>query len=276
MQAQFFIGLITGTLTTAAAVGIYFHFEKEPIAAQIKSRQDHAETTSVSYQEYIGRDDSSGSSDKDSKEVSIISGAVAEILDVADYTYIKIVQNDSFTWLATNKIELNKGDHIEFAENDPFYDFESKTIERTFEKIYFVADISVNGVSTADFTSSLEDTDLTSETTTSTSRKTDPKETSHSFTTLADLLDKPDPFVDQSVEISGKVVKVNNEVMGRNWVHLVDQSLAQKKQDLTLTTQATVQVNQVVVMRGRLALNRDFGSGYSYPVIIEDAVLVVE
>ena len=69
------------------------------------------------------------------------------------------------------------------------------------------------------------------------------------------------------------VVKVTPEVMGKNWLHLRDGSGSREKKDddITVTTTAMAAVGDVVVVRGVVHLDRDFGAGYTYPVIIEDA-----
>ena len=57
---------------------------------------------------------------------------------------------------------------------------------------------------------------------------------------LAKLLDKPDAFAGRKIHVRGKVIKVNDGIMGRNWIHLVDKSLEGKQNDLTVTTQASL------------------------------------
>jgi hypothetical protein len=56
--------------------------------------------------------------------------------------------------------------------------------------------------------------------------------------------------------------------MGRNWLHIRDSSTLD---DLTITTANTAAINTVVVVEGKLTLDKDFGYGYVYPLIVEDA-----
>ena len=71
----------------------------------------------------------------------------------------------------------------------------------------------------------------------------------------------------------GKVVKYTPEVMGKNWIHLRDGSgsRASKDDDITVTTTSAAAIGDVIVVKGVVKTNRDFGAGYTYPVIIEDA-----
>jgi hypothetical protein len=59
--------------------------------------------------------------------------------------------------------------------------------------------------------------------------------------------------------------------MNRNWIHLQDGTGSQGNFDLMVTSSDDVKVGQVVVAEGKVAANKDFGSGYSYSVLLEDA-----
>ena len=75
--------------------------------------------------------------------------------------------------------------------------------------------------------------------------------------------------------IRGQVVKVNTGIMGKNWLHLRDASGtdAAKDNDLTVITKDVAAVGDVVVATGKVTTNKDFGAGYSYPVVLEDAAV---
>ena len=80
----------------------------------------------------------------------------------------------------------------------------------------------------------------------------------------------------KKVTVRGRVTKVLPEIMGKNWVHLGDGSGADGKADLTITTKSMVKVGDLVLATGTIAANKDFGSGYKYDVIMEDASFKVE
>lgn len=73
------------------------------------------------------------------------------------------------------------------------------------------------------------------------------------------------------VQVRGKVVKVNNGVMQRNFLHIQDGTGKQGSNDLTVTSQETAEVGDEVVVTGKLAVNKDFGAGYTYPILLEEA-----
>lgn len=77
----------------------------------------------------------------------------------------------------------------------------------------------------------------------------------------------------QKVTIEGDVVKVNNGIMGRNFVHLEDGSGEGDTARLTVTSQDTAQVGDEVVATGTITLDTDFGMGYFYPTLVEETTL---
>jgi hypothetical protein len=89
------------------------------------------------------------------------------------------------------------------------------------------------------------------------------------FASKADLKDK-------MVILRGKVVKFNPEIMGKNWLHVQDGSGETGTNDITVTSAARAKVGDTVLVKGKLSLDRDFGFGYKYALIIEDAEVTVE
>ncbi len=77
----------------------------------------------------------------------------------------------------------------------------------------------------------------------------------------------------QLVTIKGKIVKVNNGVMKRNFLHLQDGSGSEGTNDLTITSQQTANIDDEVIITGKVILDRDFGFGYIYPLIMEEAII---
>ncbi len=80
------------------------------------------------------------------------------------------------------------------------------------------------------------------------------------------------------VSVRGKVVKYNANILGKNWLHIQDGSGSADNgdNDLTVTTSTPVALGATVLVTGNVSTNRDFGAGYKYSVIIEDANVTVE
>ena len=85
--------------------------------------------------------------------------------------------------------------------------------------------------------------------------------------TIAELWNGKDTLKGTPVVVRGKVVKSLSGIMGKNWFHLRDGS---SDKDITVTTDAVANVGDVVTVSGLLSVDKDFGAGYTYPVIIED------
>jgi hypothetical protein len=95
--------------------------------------------------------------------------------------------------------------------------------------------------------------------------------------TVAEVFAEKDQLAGANVVVRGKVVKTNAGVMGKNWLHVRDGSGAEGTNDLTVTTASVLpEVGSTVVVSGPLTLDKDFGMGYRYDVIIEDAEVTVE
>lgn len=95
--------------------------------------------------------------------------------------------------------------------------------------------------------------------------------------TVAEVFADKDALAGQSVTVRGKVVKVNAGILGTNWVHVRDGSGSEGTNDLTVTTAETVpNVGDTVLVTGTVALNKDFGMGYTYDVMVENADVTVE
>jgi hypothetical protein len=75
------------------------------------------------------------------------------------------------------------------------------------------------------------------------------------------------------VRVRGEVTRFNSGIMGKNWLHIRDSSTSD---DLTATTQSMVATGDIVIVEGTLQLDQDFGYGYVYPLIVEDAIITKE
>ena len=89
--------------------------------------------------------------------------------------------------------------------------------------------------------------------------------------TVAALNQNKAALAGQTISAKGKVVKVNNGVMGRNFLHLQDGTGDASSNDLVVTSKQTAKIGDEVTISGVVAVNRDFGSGYAYPLLIEEA-----
>ena len=93
------------------------------------------------------------------------------------------------------------------------------------------------------------------------------------FTSVEDTHLHKDELAGQRITLKGTVVKVNNGIMGKNFLHLRDGTGSEGTNDLTITSQETAHVDDVVEINGLVTVNRDFGFGYNYPLLLEEATI---
>lgn len=91
--------------------------------------------------------------------------------------------------------------------------------------------------------------------------------------TVAALYQEKAALAGKEVRVQGKVVKVNNGIMGVNWLHLQDGTGDKASSDLTVTSKQTANVGDQVVITGKVVVNKDFGSGYAYALLLEEATV---
>jgi hypothetical protein len=89
-------------------------------------------------------------------------------------------------------------------------------------------------------------------------------------TILADLLKNKKSYSGKNIRVTGKVTKFNPAIMGKNWIHIQDGSEYNEEFDLTITTDREVTVGETITFEGKIALDKDFGYGYFYSVLMEE------
>lgn len=97
-----------------------------------------------------------------------------------------------------------------------------------------------------------------------------------SLKTVAAVHKEKSGLAGKEVRLQGKVIKVNNGIMNRNFVHVQDGTGDPGSNTLIATSKQTANVGDQVTVTGRVFLNREFGAGYSYPLLLEDSTIEVK
>jgi hypothetical protein len=212
-----------------------------------------------------------------------ISGQVVETMNAASYTYVRIETGAKKSWVAAPQFAVKVGDTVAIADAMPMKNYQSKSLNRTFDLVYFTGNISVNGAPAAPSTTAPIPAPSTAAL--PPGQRTMPAKTAPDLTgikraengqTVAEVITGKTKFAGRPIAIRARVVKYNAQILGKNWLHIRDGSGAPGTNDLTVTTTATAKVGDLVLVTGKLGTDRDFGSGYKYPLIIEDATVVVQ
>ena len=197
---------------------------------------------------------------------------VSEFMDAGGYTYIKGTKDGEEMWLAVPQMKLEVGQTIYFQPGMVMKDFESKALNRTFESVMFLESVSLTKEASVSKENPHE----------STAQETKKKERPplpqldlpDDVISIEDIFTKRNDFEGKTLKVYGVVWKVNNGILDRNWVHIEDGTSTDEKSSLTLTTQEMIKVGDTIKVQGKLILNKDFGYGYVYDVLLEEGSLL--
>ncbi|MBN1339827.1 MAG: hypothetical protein JXA03_10920 [Bacteroidales bacterium] len=193
---------------------------------------------------------------------------VEQVIQTTSYTYLKVNNSKEEQWIAIVRQEMQEGDTVYYEEGLKMTGFESPELGRTFETIFFVQNISNSPIShnaREEMTGGQPGKPVLN-------RLDIRIDIPEGVITIAELYANRDAYAGKTVKVKGQVVKVNTAIMERNWVHLQDGTADGQNFDLTLTTVHEPEAGDVVTYSGVLSLNKDFGYGYTYELILEEAV----
>ncbi len=211
---------------------------------------------------------------------SSVTGTILETMDSGGYTYMKLKTSSGDVWTAVNQTKVKKGAAATVVSPVEMVNFESKTLHRKFDRILFGTLAAPSSKAGAGAPSQEEmRAAMVAQHSAAASGPQDvgPIKVDKAVggKTVAEIFAERAALKDKEVAVRGKVVKYTPEVMGKNWIHLRDGSGSREKKndDITVTTMGTAAIGDVVLVRGVVRLDRDFGAGYTYSVVIEDAKL---
>ena len=236
------------------------------------------------------------------------SGTVLETTNASRYTYVLIDTGTEKVWAAGPKMAIKVGDRVSFPAAMPNKNFYSPTLKKNFDELYFVETITpvksacvggvcpdgttcTNGVCPTGFCPSnacpkgscaapagmggacAAPAGMGSAVA---QLSFDGIQKPAGGKTVAEVWAEKDALAGKAVVVRAKVVKVVSNILGKNFVHLRDGTGAEGANDLTVTTKDNVKVQDIVTASGTLIKDKDFGAGYKYDVILEDATVTVK
>jgi hypothetical protein len=205
------------------------------------------------------------------------SGKVVETMDAGGYTYVSLEKNGKKTWVAVPQMKVVVGSKMTFQPGDEMQNFPSKSLGRTFDRIIFSGGPVASGTAAAGppAASAPPQGAVGSKAQTAAQDKAVKveKAAGPNAYTIAEVYAKRSELDKKTVLVKGKVVKVSQGIMGKNWIHIQDGSGDQQKgtHNLVVTSQDLSAVGDIVTITGTFAKDRDFGAGYLYKAIVEDA-----
>ena len=197
---------------------------------------------------------------------------VKEILPTTKYVYLKVNENDEVFWIATRKQDINIGGTYFYKGGLLKTNFESKEHNKVFDKIYLVTSL-VQANHGNNTTGNIADRNLNTQNIKEnivTNPKTQTQQTGS--IKIVELVENYKKYEGKTVQISGKCVKINPNIMGRNWIHIKDGS--KDDYDLVITSDKFVKEGSIITIKATVTLNKDFGAGYRYDLILENGIII--
>lgn len=193
---------------------------------------------------------------------------VIDNIDASNYTYLQVSEKGNEYWLAVPQMKVAKGETLYYSQGMEMKDFHSQTLNRTFKSIYFVQTISktppsasVSSAHTGATTAAKADVSVA------------PLKGGY---TVSQIFEKKSSLAGKTVKIRGQVTKYNPDIMDKNWIHIQDGTGSKGNYDLLVTSKQAVAVGDIIVVEGTVAVNKDFGAGYSYSVMLENGKIKTE
>jgi hypothetical protein len=203
-------------------------------------------------------------------------------MDSGGYTYVRLKTSAGEVWIAATDLKTRAGERLTVGLDMPMENFHSRTLNRDFPLIYFVSRVAREGEALEapgprgmPMGASHDSAVTSAAGPDAAAPPVAPVAPPPGGVAIADVWARRTALAGQAVLVRGQVVKANNAIMGRNWFHLQDGSgkADDGTNDLTVTTADVVTVGDIVIVSGTLIVDKDFGAGYAYEAIIENATV---
>lgn len=219
----------------------------------------------------------SGNVSLEGRQVSVersLTGTVVEAIPASAYLYLRLKTSKGEVWAAVDGGAAQAGSEVTVANGMLMKDFKSTTLDRTFSEIYFGTLVPSGGSAIAPGTANPHAGAAPS--VGRVNVNTVDRATGGDARTVAETWAQRVKLEGKTVTLRGVVVKVNEGVMGKNWIHLQDGSgdVSQGNFDMTVTTLDAATAGDTITVTGTVRTNRDVGAGYVYAVLVEDAKVV--
>ncbi|MBT1071197.1 DNA-binding protein [Pelotalea chapellei] len=208
-----------------------------------------------------------------------LSGKVLQTMNSGGYSYVFLEKKDGKkVWVAVGETPIKVGDKIAFKPGMEMANFQSKSLKRTFDSIIFSDGVASTTAAASGTAAKAADSKQAASpgskgAATAKEKISVPKATGANAYTVEGIFGNSAKLDKKQVVVKGKVVKVSSGIMGKNWIHIQDGTGSQAKanHNLVCTSDETANIGDVITVTGTLAKDKDFGAGYKYNAIVENA-----
>ena len=190
---------------------------------------------------------------------------IATVIDkipAKGYTYLQVSESKNDYWIAVPTMEIEIGETVYFSRFMVMEDFSSENIDKSFDEILFVEDARKSP--TPDEMKNIHAG------ATSTEKQEIKVEPLVDGKTVQQIYSNKSSLNGKVVMVKGQVTKFNKQIMKRNWIHIQDGTGSEDDFDLVVTSDQDVQVGDIIVVEGKVAVDKDFGAVNFFPVMLED------
>ncbi len=213
-----------------------------------------------------------------------ITGRIMETMNSGGYTYMRLKTSAGDRWAAvtqtaTTKIAVKKGATATVVNTMDMRNFESPTLKRKFAHIAFGL-LGSAGSQAAPTADAAKDAMRAGASHDGQAADVGPikisKASGPDGRTVAEVHAQKKTLAGKEVVVMGKIVKLNSSILERNWAHLQDGTGDAKdgSDDLMVILKDEAELSQIITARGKVVLDKDLEGIYTFPVALEDAVLV--
>ncbi len=238
--------------------------------------------------------------DKNNKN-EMIKGKIVKTMDTSKYTYIQVKDKDALYWVAGPKTKVKLDQEVYLSKKMKLDNFKSNTLNRTFKEIYFVDSFNIENSSNKEKDEEcpylakqkknnmkVKKVDVNSYSKCPYSDKLTNKKADFDISNIKKLKKRSDEYKvsdlyknkkdikNKEIEIRGIVVKFFPEILDTNWIHIQDGTDYNGKNDITVTSKKVVSVGDEITVKGVVTIDKNLGSGYFFPIIIENAKIDIK
>ncbi len=208
----------------------------------------------------------------------LMTGTVQHIQKAGKYTYLQLDQKGKEVWVATTSSHVLVGDEIDYSEALLIENFDAKSLNRKMDKIYFTGGVRIVGGPSISKDAHLPDDEVHNKkqkdkiTATAPAKGEIPR--AENGITIEEIYLKLDNLEGKKVNVRARVMKVNRNILGTNWITLQDGTGNAPDNKLIALSSDIAGIAETITVTGTVKTDINLGAGYKFRVVIHEASLI--
>lgn len=206
------------------------------------------------------------------------TGTVKHTQKAGRYLYLTLDQNGNEVWVATTSTNVLVGDVIDYSEALLIENFEAKSLNKTFDKIYFTGGVKIVGGPSLSKDVSLPDDNVHKKIKKEDIMVTTPVKgeipRAENGITIEEIYSKLDVLEGKKVVVRARVMKVNKNILGTNWITIQDGTGSAPEDMLIALSSDIAGIADTITISGTIKTGINLGAGYKFKVVIDEASVI--